>query len=116
MRVRCPPPFSFAVQGPEGRYSVRFERINEWDGIFEVVGLSEPMTWGVLTIDRNEAGEFVLSGGTDGSEAVWGDFYWFQARVHPGLPTLTLWGDQVIVRVDTGDEPVEPPPGGWPMA
>ena len=114
MRVRCPQPFSFAVEGPDGPYTLRFEPIDEWDGTFEVSGLSSPMTWDVLTVDINDVGEFVLSGNTEGSEAVWGDHYWFQARVHPGPPSVTLWGDRVIVRVDRGEAPVAPLAGGWP--
>jgi hypothetical protein len=60
------------------------------------------MTWSVLTIDRNEAGELIFAGGTDGSEDVWGDHYWYEARLEPKPSRITLWGDQVIVRVDHG--------------
>ena len=58
------------------------------------------MKWSVLTIDRNEDGELIFAGGTDGSEDVWGDFYWYEARLEPSPPRITLWGDQVIARVD----------------
>jgi hypothetical protein len=102
MRVRCPRPFEFTVAGPDGPYTLRFEPIDGWDGSFIVEGLRTPMTWSVLTIDRNEAGELIFAGGTDGSEDVWGDHYWCEARLEPKPSRITLWGDQVIVRVDHG--------------
>lgn len=104
MRIKCPEPFSFTVVGPTGPYTLHFEAIDEWDGDFLVDGLSISMTWSVLTIDRTKEGGLVFAGGTDGSEELWGDHFWYEARVEPGPPTVTLWGDQVIVRVDEAPE------------
>ena len=100
MRIKCPQPFSFTVIGPSGPYSLHFEPIDEWDGRFLVKGLAVPMTWGVLTINRTEESGLVFAGGTDGSEDVWGEYYWFEARIEPGPPTVTFWGNQVIARID----------------
>ena len=84
---------------------MHFEAIHEWDGRFLVEGLGIPMTWSVLTIDRTEEVGLVFAGGTDGSEDLWGDHYWFEAQIEPGLPTVTLWGNQVIVRIDESPKP-----------
>jgi len=58
------------------------------------------MWWSVLSIDLNEEGALILSGMTDGSEAVWGDQYRFEARVEPAPASIAFWGDQVLVRTD----------------
>lgn len=100
MRVKCPKPFEFTVAGPDGPYSLRFEPIDEWDGSFIVEGLQKPMTWSVLTIDRNEDGELIFAGGTDGSDEVWGECYWYEARLEPTPPQIILWGIQIIARID----------------
>lgn len=102
MRIRCPKPFEFGVNGPNGLYTLRFEPLDEWDGSFIVEGLQKPMTWSVLTIDRNEDGELIFAGGTEGSEDVWGDYFWYEAQLEPAPPKITLWGNQVIARVDHG--------------
>jgi hypothetical protein len=100
VRVRCPSPFSLEVHGPDGPYRLGFIPLDEWDGELVVEGLARPMRWSVLSIDLNEEGALVLSGTTDGSDAVWGDQYWFEARVEPAPASIAFWSDQVLVRTD----------------
>ncbi|SDR07135.1 hypothetical protein SAMN02787020_2597 [Brevundimonas sp. 374] len=58
------------------------------------------MQWAVLSIERSEIGELILSGTTDGSTILWNDEYWYEATIAPGRAHLTFWGDRVLIRTD----------------
>lgn len=102
MRVKCPKPFSFTVNGPEGPYTLHFQPIDEWDGEFIIEGLQQQITLDVLEIKRSEEGELTFLGWPNGTEEVWDDFVWFEAR--PGFtpPQITLTDTHGITRVDQG--------------
>ncbi|WP_197427472.1 hypothetical protein [Bradyrhizobium retamae] len=58
------------------------------------------MTWYVDFVGLNEGGDVVLGGITTGSQAVWGDCYWFEVEANAGARCIEYWGDQVLWRKD----------------
>ncbi len=100
MRVRSPEPFSLSFVGPEGPYALRFTPIDEWDGVLDVVLGGQSFRWSVDSIDLAENGELTFSGMTVGTEALWGDQFWFAVRKQPEPSTVTYYGDRVVWRTD----------------
>ena len=89
---------SFA--GPEGPYTIQFEPTDEWDGIINVSIGGLKMRWGVDEARREEAGDLVLSGMTNGSESLWNDQFWFELRLNDAPPIIRYWGDKIVWRED----------------
>jgi hypothetical protein len=92
-------PFRARFVGPEGDYGVEFTPTND-DGSIKATIIGAPMTWRVDFVGLNEGGDVVLGGLTRGSEAVWGDCYWFRVKADAGAPCIEYWGDQVLWRKD----------------
>lgn len=86
--------------GPDGPYTIRFEPIDEWDGVIDISIGELTMRWRVIDADREDGGAVVLGGMTDGSAPLWGDQYWFELRFNDAPPLIRYWGDQVICRED----------------
>jgi len=99
-RVKCPKPFQLEASGSQGAYTLRFEPIDDWEGFFVVEGFSTSMRWSVLSVERSETGELILSGTTDGSLVVWDDEYWYEAVIGPERACLTFWIDRILIRTD----------------
>lgn len=68
--------------------------------MFVVEGFSTSMRWAVLSVERSETGELVLSGTTDGSTVLWDDEYWYEAVIAPERTHLSFWGDRILIRTD----------------
>lgn len=100
MRTTVPAAFSLAFTGPEGSYEIQFEPTDEWDGVIDVSIGSVATRWQVLDANREEDGAVVLGGMTDGSEALWGDQFWFELRFSDAPPLIRYWGNQVVWRED----------------
>lgn len=60
------------------------------------------MRWPVEVVRTDEDGLTVISGMTRGSEPLWGDQYWFELRPWDQPAVIRYWGDQVLIREDTG--------------
>lgn len=58
------------------------------------------MRWPVLSVERFETGEWILSGTTDGSTVVWDDEYWYEAVLAPKHVRLSFWSDRILIRTD----------------
>lgn len=100
MRITVPPAFNMTFVGPEGPYTVRFQPIDDWDGMIDVSIGGETMRWSVVDADQEETGGLVLGGMTTGSEKLWNDQFWFALRLSDAPPVIQYWGDQVIWRQD----------------
>lgn len=100
MRTTVPSDFSLSFTGAEGPYTVRFQPIDEWDGIINVAIGGFEMRWSVDHVDREEGGGIILGGMTSGSETLWNDQFWFELRLDDTPPVIRYWGDKVVWRED----------------
>lgn len=89
-----------SFSGPEGAYTVYFRPIDDWDGIIEVSIGGHSMQWLVVHADREDSGQIVLGGMTDGTEDIWNGYFWFELRIGDIPPVIRYWGDKVIWRED----------------
>jgi hypothetical protein len=101
MKTNTPPAFSMSFSGPEGPYTVRFQPINEWDGIIEVSIGGTPMRWHVMNVKQEDNGGIVIGGMTNGTEKIWNDQFWFELRPNDLPAVIRYWGNKVIWREDT---------------
>ncbi|WP_036051053.1 hypothetical protein [Bradyrhizobium sp. Tv2a-2] len=92
-------PFIAKFVGPEGNYAVEFTPTNGLGSIKTTIG-DAAMTWHVDFVGLNEGGDVILGGITTGSQAVWGDCYWFEVEADAGARSIEYWGDQVLWRKD----------------
>jgi hypothetical protein len=100
MRVRTPEPFTIAVVGPQGPYTLAFHRHSDWDGYLDVALQGVEMRWAIEAI-YDEDGDTYFCGGTDvGTIKLWGDMFWFRLFPSGNDPRVELWGAGVIVRID----------------
>ena len=95
-----PQSFSKSFCGPNGQYSVVFRSVGGSDGDIEVSIDGISMTWTVDSVDCEGGSGIVMGGMTTGSEAIWGDQFWFELRPDDSPPVIRYWGDQVIWRED----------------
>jgi hypothetical protein len=86
-------------EGPEGRYTVRFQPTGDWEGIIDVSIGGHAMRWDVMDAQGKDGG-IVIGGLTSGSEKLWQDQYWFELRINDSPPVIRYWGDRVIWRED----------------
>jgi hypothetical protein len=101
MRKKMPPAFSTTMTSPDGDYVLAFRPLDEWDGVIEVTIAGEAMSWHVVRGDEEEDGTVSLSGMTVGSDAVWGDQFWFELVTKPGPAQIKYYGDRALWRNDT---------------
>jgi hypothetical protein len=80
-------PFIARFVGPEGDYAVEFTPTNGLGSIKTTI-VGTPMTWHVDFVGLNEGGDVVLGGITRGSEAFWGDCYWFRVEADASAPCI----------------------------
>ncbi|WP_143275736.1 hypothetical protein [Brevundimonas sp. SH203] len=98
--MKCPKPFQLEASGSQGVYTLRFEPIDDWGGLFVVDGFSKAMRWPVLSIEQSEPDALILSGTTEGSAILWDDEYWYEVVIAPERANLSFWGDRVLIRTD----------------
>ncbi len=99
MRIQSLPPFKITMTGPDGPYELAYSRVDDWDGIVQVEIKGVAMTWHVERFNHEE-GQISLSGMTVGSDAVWGDQFWFQLSLSAVPVRIDYWGNQVLWRAD----------------
>jgi hypothetical protein len=100
MRTNVPPAFSLSFRGAEGPYTIRFQPVDEWDGVIDVSIAGSEMRWDVVDADGEEDGGVALGGMTSGSETLWDDQFWFELRPDDSPPVIRYWGNQVLWRED----------------
>lgn len=100
MRTTTPAPFTVRMTGPDGAYDLAFRPTDDWDGVIDTVIGGVAMTWHVVTSDLHPEGGRSLGGMTIGTDAAWGDQFWFELVLGPEPSTITYWGNQVVWRVD----------------
>lgn len=100
MRTTAPHSFDLGFQSEDGPYTISFQPTDEWDGKITVSIRGQTMHWDVVDADKAADGKVILGGMTCGSEALWGDQFWFELRLTDTPPMIRYWGNQVIWRED----------------
>ena len=99
MRIEAPPLFRVTAAWDNRHYELRFRPIDVWDGLVEGSIGEHDLSWPVDLCEIDEQSSFV-AGMTRGSEALWGDVYWFVIRYDAPQPVIEYWGDRELVRRD----------------
>jgi hypothetical protein len=90
-----PEPFTVVLQGPSGRYELRFLQ-NHDEGEFQVDLGGGGAVWPVEVCEHDGEG-WRLAGLTRGTAAHWGDTFWFEVRT--SLAQAEYFTDR-LVRID----------------
>jgi hypothetical protein len=99
MKSHPPKAFRTRFQGSEGLYEIAYNPQYGDDGLLEaeITGIS--MQW-VVELSEQDSDGWRLAGITHGSQAIWGDCYWFELILLDRPIEIRYWGNGVVWRTD----------------